>query len=128
MKKVILALGISLSLASGAFAGQTVKAVDTSIDGIYTALASSHNLQKTADQLIANGATPQLIVSIAAAAGIQQNKIGKLQLCVNTISADSKTLGATCLLPKTVLTAYESGLNDRLSYLPATAAGKSVKK
>jgi hypothetical protein len=30
--------------------------------------------------------------------------------------------------PKTVMTAYESGLNDPLTYLPATAAGKKTKK
>ncbi|MBC3831171.1 hypothetical protein H8K33_06610 [Undibacterium amnicola] len=128
MKKMILGACLGFALVGSASAIEAAKPVDTSVDGIFTALSTSRNLQKTVDQLIANGANHHSVVSIAAAAGIPQSKIMKLQVCVNSVSADSTTLGATCLRPKTVLTAYESGLNDPLAYLPATAAGKKAKK
>jgi hypothetical protein len=128
MKKMILGACLGFALVGSASAIEAAKPVDTSVDGIFTALSTSRNLQKTVDQLIANGANHHSVVSIAAAAGIPQSKIMKLQVCVNSVSADSTTLGATCLRPKTVLTAYESGMNDPLAYLPATAAGKKAKK
>lgn len=128
MKKMFVAACLGLALVGSASAIEAVKPVDTSVDGIFTALSNSRNLQKTVDELIANGANHHSVVSIAAAAGIPQSKIMKLQVCVNSVSADSTTLGATCLRPKTVMTAYESGLNDPLAYLPATAAGKKAKK
>jgi hypothetical protein len=128
MKKLIIGTCLGFALIGSASAIEAAKPVDTSVDGIFTALSNSRNLQKTVDQLIANGANHHSVVSIAAAAGIPQSKIMKLQVCVNSVSADSTTLGATCMRPKTVLTAYESGLNDPLAYLPATAAGKKAKK
>jgi hypothetical protein len=128
MKKMILGACLGFALVGSASAIEAAKPVDTSVDGIFTALSNSRNLQKTVDQLIANGANHHSVVSIAAAAGIPQSKIMKLQVCVNSVSADSTTLGATCMRPKTVLTAYESGMNDPLAYLPATAAGKKAKK
>ncbi|MBC3874837.1 MULTISPECIES: hypothetical protein [Undibacterium] len=128
MKKMFVGACLGLALVGSASAIEAAKPVDTSVDGIFTALSNSRNLQKTVDQLIANGANQHSVVSIAAAAGIPQSKIMKLQVCVNSVSADSTTLGATCLRPKTVMTAYESGLNDPLAYLPATAAGKKAKK
>lgn len=128
MKKLIIGACLGLAVAGSACAIEAAKPVDTSVDGIFTALSTSRNLQKTVDQLIANGANHHSVVSIAAAAGIPQSKIMKLQVCVNSVSADSTTLGATCMRPKTVMTAYESGLNDPLAYLPATAAGKKAKK
>lgn len=128
MKKMFVAACLGLAFVGSASAIEAAKPVDTSVDGIFTALTNSRNLQKTVDQLIANGANHHSVVSIAAAAGIPQSKIMKLQVCVNSVSADSTTLGATCLRPKTVMTAYESGLNDPLAYLPATAAGKKAKK
>jgi hypothetical protein len=128
MKKIFISACVSLALIGSASAIEAAKPVDTSVDGIFTALSTSRNLQKTVDQLIANGANHHSVISIAAAAGIPQSKIMKLQVCVNSVSADSTTLGATCMRPKTVMTAYESGLNDPLNYLPATAAGKKAKK
>jgi hypothetical protein len=128
MKKMIVSACLGLAMVGSAFAVEAPKPVDTSVDGIFNALSTSRNLQKTVDQLIANGADHHSVISIAAAAGIPQSKIMKLQVCVNTVSADSSTLGATCMRPKTVMTAYESGLNDPLTYLPATAAGKKTKK
>lgn len=128
MKKMLVGACLGLALVGSASAIEAAKPVDTSVDGIFTALSNSRNLQKTVDELIANGANQHSIVSIAAAAGIPQSKIMKLQVCVNSVSADSTTLGATCLRPKTVMTAYESGLNDPLAFLPATAAGKKAKK
>lgn len=128
MKKIFISACVSLAMIGSASAIEAAKSVDTSVDGIFTALSTSRNLQKTVDQLIANGANHHSVISIAAAAGIPQSKIMKLQVCVNSVSADSTTLGATCMRPKTVMTAYESGLNDPLNYLPATAAGKKAKK
>ena len=128
MKKLLVGACVGLALVANAFAVEANKAVDTSVDGIFSALTSSRNLQKTVDQLIDAGANQYAVISIAAAAGIPESKIKKLQVCVNTISDDMKTLGATCMRPKTVQTAYAAGLNDPLNYLPATAAGKKAKK
>lgn len=128
MKKLLVGACLGLALVGNACAVEAAKPADTSVDGIFSALTNSRNLQKTVDQLIANGANHHSVISIAAAAGIPQSKIMKLQVCVNSVSADSTTLGATCMRPKTVVTAYESGLNDPLAYLPATAAGKKAKK
>ncbi|MFZ6748595.1 hypothetical protein [Undibacterium sp. Ren11W] len=127
MKKMIkntvvgAALLVTLSLAQ---AQAPKAAVDISMDGIFTALTSSNDLQYTVDTLIAHGANLHTVVSIAAAAGIPQNKVQDLQVCVNEISPDVKVLSATCLRPRSVQTAYAAGMNDPLNYLPATAAGK----
>ena len=126
--KLLSAMGLSLVFASSVNAAQAPKAVDISNDGIFTALTSTRHLQKTVDTLIANGANGYTVVSIAAAAGIAQSKIMKLQVCTHTVSDDVTVLSATCMRPKTVMTAYQSGLNDPLSYLPATAAGNKEKK
>ncbi|MBY0573123.1 MAG: hypothetical protein K2P84_05545 [Undibacterium sp.] len=132
MKKIILGVCLSVTMTASAFAlssaGATPAKVDVSTDGIFTALSTSRNLQKTVDQLINNGANHHSVIAIAAAAGVPQSKIMKLQVCVNSVSPDSTTLSATCMRPKTVMTAYESGLNDPFNYLPATAAGKKAKK
>ncbi len=131
MNKMMKSAAIGLVLA-GAFSvaqAQTPRAVvDTSVDGIFTALTSSTDLQATVDTLIANGANHHAVISIAAAAGISQNKVEALQVCVNTVSADVTVLSATCMRPRTVLTAYVAGMNDPLNYLPATAAGKREQK
>ncbi len=136
MKISLLGASLGFFLLGSAFASQpsnlqakpVAQTVDTSMEGIYTAVSKSHHLQKTVDQLIAHGANEHQVIAIAAAAGIPQNKIMQLQVCVRSESADSTVLGATCMRPKTVMTAYESGLNDPLNYLPATAAGKKPKK
>jgi hypothetical protein len=128
MKKLIVGTFLGFALVGSAFAAVSTKSVDISNDGIFTALSNSQNLQSTVDKLLAHGANQYTVVSIAAAAGIPQDKIMKLQVCSNSISSDSNTLGATCLRAKTVMTAYESGLNDPLNFLPATAAGKKTKK
>ena len=131
MNKMIKSAVIGLVLAGGLSVAQaqTSRAVvDTSVDGIFTALTSSNDLQATVDTLIANGANHHAVISIAAAAGIPQNKVEALQVCVNTVSADVKVLSATCMRPRTVLTAYVAGMNDPLNYLPATAAGKREVK
>lgn len=127
MKKLLVGAMLSLAV-TGAMALEAKKPVDTSVDGIFNALSSSRNLQKTVDQLIDAGANQHAVISIAAAAGIPESKIMKLQVCVNSISDDMKTLGATCMRPKTMQTAYAAGMNDPLNYLPATAAGKKTKK
>ena len=131
MNKVIKSAVIGLILAGGLSIAQAQTpraAVDTSVDGIFTALTSSTDLQATVDQLIANGANHHAVISIAAAAGIPQSKVEALQVCVNTVSEDVKVLSATCMRPRTVLTAYVAGMNDPLNYLPATAAGKREDK
>jgi hypothetical protein len=97
--------------------------LDVSRDGIFTALTSSRDLQATVDHLIAAGADHRDVVAIAGAAGIAQDKVEALQVCVNSVSADARVLGATCMRPQTLLTAYNAGTNDPLNYLPATAAG-----
>lgn len=128
MKKLLVGACLGLAVVASASALEAKKPVDISVDGIFNALSSSRNLQKTVDSLIDAGANQHAVISIAAAAGIPESKIMKLQVCVNSISEDMKTLGATCMRPKTVQTAYASGLNDPLNYLPATAAGKKAKK
>lgn len=126
--KLFSSLVLSMMLVAGAQAADKTKVVDISNDGIFNAVSHSHNLQKTVDTLIAHGANQYSVISIAAAAGVPQSKIMKLQVCVNTVSDDVTQLSATCMRPKTVMTAYQSGLNDPLNYLPATAAGNKVKK
>lgn len=121
-------LGLALLAGFSLAQAQTPKAaVDTSMDGIFTALVASDDLQGTVDTLIAHGANLHAVVSIAAAAGIPQGKVEQLQVCVNQISADVKVLSATCLRPRSVRTAYAAGANDPLNYLPATAAGKRAE-
>lgn len=131
MKKVFKNAAIGLALL-GCFAtvqAQAPKAkVDTSTDGIFTALTSSRDLQATVDSLIANGADHRAVISIAAAAGIPESKVRDLQVCVNTVSDDARVLSATCMRPRSVMTAYAAGMNDPLNYLPATAAGKRAEK
>lgn len=130
MSKMIKSAIIGLVLATGLSVAQAEKpraVVDTSVDGVFTALTASRNLQSTIDKLIAAGADYHSVISIAAAAGIPESKIQKLQVCVNTVSDDSRVLSATCMRPTTVMTAYVAGLNDPLNYLPATAAGKRAK-
>lgn len=128
MKKIIVVACLGLALVGSVSAAESSKKADISVDGISNALSNSKNLQSTVDTLIANGANEHSVIAIAAASGIPQSKIMKLQVCVNTASTDTATLGLTCMKSKTVLTAYESGLNDPFTYLPATAAGKKVKK
>lgn len=130
MSKMIKSAAIGLILATGlsiAHAQKPRAVVDTSVDGIFTALSASRNLQSTVDKLITAGADYHSVISIAAAAGIPESKIQKLQVCFNSVSDDAKTLGATCMRPSTVTTAYAAGVNDPLNYLPATAAGKRAK-
>lgn len=130
MSKMIKSAVIGLALVAGlsvAHAQKPRAAVDTSVDGIFSALSTSRNLQSTVDKLIAGGADYHSVISIAAAAGIPESKIQKLQVCFNTVSDDVKTLSATCMRPSTVTTAYAAGVNDPLNYLPATAAGKRAK-
>jgi hypothetical protein len=129
MNKMIKSAAIGLVLLTGLSVAQAAKprAVDTSVDGIFTALTASRNLQSTIDKLIAAGADYHSVISIAAAAGIPESKIQKLQVCVNAVSEDSRVLSATCMRPTTVMTAYAAGVNDPLNYLPATAAGKRAK-
>ncbi len=131
MKKIMKSALIGLVLASGvslALAQAPKEAIDTSADGIFTALTSSNDLQSTVDSLIANGANHHVVIAMAAAAGIPESKVRELQVCVNTVSDDVKVLSATCMRPKTLMTAYAAGLNDPLNYLPATAAGKRDDK
>lgn len=128
MKKIFVGTVLAIASLTNALAMEPKQPVDVSVDGIFNAVSTSHNLQKTVDQLIAHGANHHAVIAIAGAAGVPQSKIMKLQVCVNTVSADSTTLGATCMRPKTMQLAYESGANDPLSYLPATAAGKKAKK
>lgn len=130
MNKMIKSAVIGLVLATGLSVAQAAKpraVVDTSVDGIFTALTVSRNLQSTIDKLIGAGADYHSVISIAAAAGIPESKIQKLQVCVNAVSEDSRVLSATCMRPTTVMTAYAAGVNDPLNYLPATAAGKRAK-
>lgn len=123
MKKLITTAITGLLLAAGgAFAqGGTV---DTSVEGIFNALSNTQNLQASVDTLLANGAKQQEIISVAAAAGIPLDKLKDLDVCVNASTADAKTLSATCMRQRSVVTAYNAGLNDPMKYLPATAAGK----
>lgn len=125
MKKFVSKAVVGMLLVSGfvsvALAANTV--VDTSVDGIFTALTSTKDLQATVDTLVANGAGAGAVVAVAAAAGISLDTVKDLTICTNDISADSKVLSATCMKPRTIATAYIVGMNDPLKYLPATAAG-----
>ncbi|MFZ6673794.1 hypothetical protein ACO0K3_07515 [Undibacterium sp. Rencai35W] len=123
MKKFVSQAVMGLVLVSGIASVAQAANVDTSVDGIFTALTSSKDLQATVDTLIANGAGAGSVVSVAAAAGISLDTVKDLSICTNDISADSRVLSATCLKPRTVATAYVAGMNDPLKYLPATAAG-----
>ncbi|CAN5825036.1 hypothetical protein BH11PSE12_BH11PSE12_14100 [soil metagenome] len=125
MKLIQLVSAVGFMLAATLSQAQTpMPVVDTSVDGIFSALTSSHDLQATVDTLIANGANQRAVIAIAAAAGISQDKVQELQVCVNTVSDDVRVLSATCMRPRSVMTAYAAGMNDPLNYLPATAAGK----
>ena len=62
MKKMILGACLGFALVGSASAIEAAKPVDTSVDGIFTALSTSRNLQKTVDQLIANGANHHSVV------------------------------------------------------------------
>lgn len=131
MKKMIKNTVMGLALIAGVALAQaqTPKVpVDTSLDAIFAALTSGNDLQTTVDSLIANGANHHTVIAVAAAAGIAQSKVQELQVCVNTVSADVKVLSATCMRPRSVMTAYAAGLNDPLNYLPATAAGNPAAK
>jgi hypothetical protein len=131
MKKILKSTVIGLVLASAMSLVQAqapITAVDVSAEGIFTALTSSNDLQSTVDTLIANGANHHAVIAMAAAAGIPESKVRELQVCVNTVSDDVTVLSATCMRPKTLMTAYAAGLNDPLNYLPATAAGKRDDK
>lgn len=125
MKKFVSKAVVGMLLVSGfvsvASAANTL--VDTSVDGIFTALTSTKDLQATVDTLVANGAGAGSVVAVAAAAGISLDTVKDLTICTNDISADSKVLSATCMKPRTIATAYIVGMNDPLKYLPATAAG-----
>jgi hypothetical protein len=125
MKITVIGLALMSVLSMGQ-AQSPKAAVDTSLDGIFTALTSSTDLQATVDMLIAQGANHRTVISIAAAAGIAESKVQNLQVCVNTVSADVKVLGVTCLLPRSVMIAYAAGISDPLNFLPATAAGKRL--
>ena len=114
-------LVLSTALIGGAFAQASAR-VDTSVDGIYTALTNSKNLQGTVDTLVANGATFASVVSVAGAAGISMDAVKELNLCTSNLTA---SMSATCMKPSSMRTAYAAGQNDPLSFLPATAAGKA---
>ncbi|MFZ6657026.1 hypothetical protein [Undibacterium sp. TJN19] len=127
MKKMLKNTLVGLALAGGlsvAFA----EGADTSVDGIFNALTSSSNLQATVDSLVASGANPQSIVSVAAAAGIPLDTVKDLQVCVNSAAPDSTVLSASCMRQRSLVTAYAAGANDPMKYLPATAAGKRQSK
>jgi hypothetical protein len=127
MKKILKSTVIGLVLASAMSLVQA-QAPITAVDVSFTALTSSNDLQSTVDTLIANGANHHAVIAMAAAAGIPESKVRELQVCVNTVSDDVTVLSATCMRPKTLMTAYAAGLNDPLNYLPATAAGKRDDK
>ena len=118
MKNTLLGLALAGSL-SVAFA----EGVDTSVDGIFNALTTTSNLQATVDGLVASGANPQSIVSVAAAAGIPLDTVKDLQVCVNSAAPDATVLSASCMRQRSLVTAYAAGVNDPMKYLPATAAG-----
>lgn len=131
MKTIFKSAAIGLVLAGGLSLAQAQApraTVDTSTDGIFSALTSSRDLQATVDSLIASGADHRAVISIAAAAGIPESEVRDLQVCVNTVSDDARVLSATCMRPRSVMTAYAAGMNDPLNYLPATAAGKREEK
>lgn len=124
MKKIIEASFIAALMLSGAAIAQTS---DTSVEGMFNALNGSTNLQATVDKLLADGANPKDLVAVAAASGISLDAIKNVQVCVNASSSDAKTLSASCMRQKTIVTAYNEGVNDPVKYLPATAAGKKVQ-
>ena len=124
MKKLIKVSFIAALMLSGAAIAQPL---DTSVEGIFNALSESSNLQVTVDKLLADGANPKDLVAVAAASGISLDTVKDLQVCVNASSSDAKTLSASCMRQKTIVTAYNEGVNDPVKYLPATAAGKKLK-
>ncbi len=127
MKKMIKNTLLGLALAGG-LSVACAEGVDTSVDGIFNALTTTSNLQATVDNLVASGANPQSIVSVAAAAGIPLDTVKDLQVCVNSAAADSTVLSASCMRQRSMVTAYAAGVNDPMKYLPATAAGKRQNK
>ena len=126
MNKILSNAVLGLALASGWSAVQA-QAVDTSVDRIFNAVAETKDLQASVDQLLAQGAKPQEIVAVAAAAGISADAVKSLQVCVNSVSDNARVLGASCLKQSSLMTAYATGLNDPMQYLPATAAGKHAR-
>ncbi|MFZ6640581.1 hypothetical protein ACO0LL_12610 [Undibacterium sp. TC4M20W] len=127
MKKMIKNTLLGLALASG-LSVACAEGVDTSVDGIFNALTTTSNLQATVDNLVASGANPQSIVSVAAAAGIPLDTVKDLQVCVNSAAPDATVLSASCMRQRSLVTAYAAGVNDPMKYLPATAAGKRQSK
>lgn len=129
LKKIALvSVGVMFSAAvSSVLAAQNGAAkLDVSKDGIFSALTSSNDLQATVDQLMAAGADRRDVVAIAGAAGIAQDRVEGLQVCTNSVSADATVLGATCMRVRSLLSAYQTGSQDPLNYLPATAAGNKA--
>ncbi|MFZ6678364.1 hypothetical protein [Undibacterium sp. Tian12W] len=127
MKKMIKNTLMGLALAGG-LSVACAEGVDTSVDGIFNALTTTSNLQATVDNLVASGANPQSIVSVAAAAGIPLDTVKDLQVCVNSAAPDATVLSASCMRQRSLVTAYAAGVNDPMKYLPATAAGKRQSK
>lgn len=126
MKKMLKNALVGLALAGGLSVASACD-TDVSVDGIFNALTTSTNLQVTVDNLVAGGADPQSIVSVAAAAGIPLDTVKDLQVCVNS-SSNPNVLGASCMKQRSLVTAYAAGTNDPVKYLPATAAGKRQNK
>jgi len=126
MKKLLKTAVAGLALIGG-MSVACAEGVDVSNDGIFYALSSSSNLQATVDSLVANGANPQAVISVAAAAGIPLESVKDLQVCVNSSASDS-VLSASCMKQRTVVAAYSAGANDPMKFLPATAAGKRQKQ
>ncbi|MFZ6690428.1 hypothetical protein [Undibacterium sp. SXout20W] len=126
MNKFLKSAIVGLALVGGISAA-SAEGVDTSVDGIFNALTTSANLQATVDNLVASGANPQSIVSVAAAAGIPLDAVKELQVCVNSSAADATVLSASCLRKRSVVTAYAAGINDPMKFLPASAAGSKAK-
>ncbi|BBB66020.1 hypothetical protein UNDYM_1767 [Undibacterium sp. YM2] len=127
MKKMIKNTLLGLALAGG-LSVACAEGVDTTVDGIFNALTTTSNLQATVDNLVASGANPQSIVSVAAAAGIPLDTVKDLQVCVNSAAPDATVLSASCMRQRSLVTAYAAGVNDPMKYLPATAAGKRQSK
>ncbi|MES2039025.1 hypothetical protein ACO0LD_15180 [Undibacterium sp. Ji83W] len=127
MKKLIKNTLLGLALAGG-LSVACAEGVDTSVDGIFNALTTTSNLQATVDNLVASGANPQSIVSVAAAAGIPLDTVKDLQVCVNSAAPDATVLSASCMRQRSLVTAYAAGVNDPMKFLPATAAGKRQSK
>ena len=127
MKKLLKTTIAGLALIGGMSAAYA-EGIDISNDGIFSALTASANLQATVDSLVAGGANPQAVISVAAAAGIPLDTVKELQVCVNSAAADSSVLSASCMKPRTVMAAYSAGMNDPMKFLPATASGKRQKQ